>query len=145
MDNLLTVILLATVAGLAVTLQSNFMGVMTQIMGTRESIFITYGSGGIVIALILLFSGGTNLSAWRSVPPYAFTAGLLGLVIVGVLGYATARYGLILTFAVVLVAQYGSAALIDQFGLLGAAVRPVDGVRLLGLALLLVGAWLTLR
>ena len=145
MDNLLTVILLATVAGLAVTLQSNFMGVMTQIMGTRESIFITYGSGGIVIALVLLFSGGTNLSAWRSVPPYAFTAGLLGLVIVGVLGYATARYGLILTFAVVLVAQYGSAALIDQFGLLGAAVRPVDGLRLLGLALLLVGAWLTLR
>ena len=121
------------------------MGVMTQIMGTRESVFITYGSGGIVIALVLLFSGGTNLSAWRSVPPYAFTAGLLGLVIVGVLGYATARYGLILTFAVVLVAQYGSAALIDQFGLLGAAVRPVDGVRLLGLALLLVGAWLTLR
>jgi len=145
MDNLLTVILLATVAGLAVTLQSNFMGVMTQIMGTRESIFITYGSGGIVIALILLFSGGTNLSTWRSVPPYAFTAGLLGLVIVGVLGYATARYGLILTFAVVLVAQYGSAALIDHFGLLGATVRPVDGVRLLGLALLLVGAWLTLR
>ena len=145
MDNLLTVILLATVAGLAVTLQSNFMGVMTQIMGTRESIFITYGSGGIVIALVLLLSGNTNLSAWRNVPPYAFTAGLLGLVIVGVLGYATARYGLILTFAVVLVAQYGSAALIDQFGLLGAAVRPVDGVRLLGLALLLVGAWLTLR
>jgi bacterial/archaeal transporter family-2 protein len=145
MDNLLTVILLATVAGLAVTLQSNFMGVMTQIMGTRESIFITYGSGGLVIALVLLLSGNTNLSAWRSVPPYAFTAGLLGLVIVGVLGYATARYGLILTFAVVLVAQYGSAALIDQFGLFGATVRPVDGVRLLGLALLLIGAWLTLR
>lgn len=145
MDNVLTVILIATVAGLAVTLQSNFMGVMTQIMGTRESIFITYASGGLVIALFLLGSGGGKLATWRAVPPYAFTAGLLGLVIVGALGYATARYGLIITFAVLLVAQYASAALIDHFGLLGATVRPLDGVRLLGLALLLLGAWLTMR
>jgi uncharacterized membrane protein YdcZ (DUF606 family) len=35
--------------------------------------------------------------------------------------------------------------LIDHFGLMGAAVRPVDSLRLLGIALLLVGAWLTLR
>jgi len=145
MENVITVILLATVAGLAVTLQSNFMGVMTQIMGARESVFITYGSGGILIALILLLSGKNNLSAWRAVPPYAFGAGILGLIIVGALGYATARYGLLITFAVVLVAQYASAALIDHFGLFGAIARPIDGMRLLGLTLLLIGAWLTLR
>ncbi|MEZ4734759.1 MAG: DMT family transporter [Caldilineaceae bacterium] len=145
MSNLLTVMLIATVAGLAVTLQGNFMGVMTQLLGTRESIFITYASGGLLIALILLAGGGGNLGAWRSVPPYALTAGILGLIIVGAIGYATARYGLVATFAVLLVAQYGSAALIDHFGLLGATPRPLDGVRLLGLALLLAGAWLTLR
>ncbi len=145
MENMLTVILLAAVAGLAVTLQSNFMGVMTQIMGARESVFVTYASGGILIALMLLVSGGNKLSTWRAVPPYAFTAGILGLIIVGTLGYAAARYGLLITFAVVLVAQYASAALIDHFGLLGATVRPLDGVRLLGLTLLLIGAWLTLR
>lgn len=145
MGNLLTIILLATVAGLAVTLQSNFMGVMTHLMGTRESVFITYGSGGLVISLLLLASGGGNLAAWRSVPAYAFSAGILGLVIVGALGYATARYGLVVTFALVLVAQYGSAALIDHFGWFGATVRPVDGLRLLGVTLLLIGAWLTMR
>jgi transporter family-2 protein len=85
------------------------------------------------------------LAAWRTVPPYAFTAGILGLIIVGLLGYATARYGLVVTFTVLLIAQYGSAVLIDHFGLMGAAVRPVDSLRLLGIALLLVGAWLTLR
>ncbi|MBX3010301.1 MAG: DMT family transporter [Caldilineaceae bacterium] len=145
MENLLTVLVIAIVAGVAVTLQGNFMGVMTQLMGTRESIFITYGSGGLLISLILLLSSGGNLAAWRTVPPYAFTAGLLGLVIVGAIGYATARYGLIVTFAVMLVAQYASAAMIDHFGLLGATPRPLDGLRLLGIALLVLGAWLTMR
>ena len=145
MENLLILLGIAVVTGVAVTLQSNFMGVMTHLMGARESVFITYGSGGLLISLLLLASGGGNLAAWRTVPAYALTAGLLGLIIVGGLGYATARYGLIVTFAVVLVAQYGSAALIDHFGWLGATVRPVDGVRLLGIALLLIGAWLTMR
>lgn len=145
MENLLILLGIAIVAGVAVTLQSNFMGVMTHLMGTRESVFITYGSGGLLIALLLLASGGGKLAAWRSVPAYTLTAGILGLIIVGTLGYATARYGLVVTFAVVLVAQYGSAALIDHFGWLGATVRPIDGVRLLGIALLLIGAWLTMR
>jgi transporter family-2 protein len=145
MENLLTVVIIAIVAGLAVTLQSNFMGVMTQLMGARESVFITYGSGGLIISLFLLISGGGKLAAWRTVPPYAFTAGILGLIIVGLLGYATARYGLVVTFTVLLIAQYGSAVVIDHFGLMGAAVRPVDTLRFLGIVLLLVGAWLTLR
>lgn len=145
MANILTIVLIAVVAGVAVTLQSNFMGVMTKVLGARESVFITYGSGGLLISLLLLLSGGGNLAAWRSVPAYTLTAGVLGLVIVGALGYATARYGLVVTFAVVLVAQYGSAALIDHFGWLGATVRPLDGLRLVGILLLLAGAWLTMR
>jgi len=144
MSNLLPVLIIATIGGIAVTLQGNFMGTMTRSLGTLESMFITYGSGGLVVALLFFLRGGT-LSAWRTVPPYAFTAGLLGLVIVGSIGYATARYGLIVTFAVILVAQYASAAFIDQYGLFGATVQPLDGQRLLGIALLLVGAWLVLR
>lgn len=144
MSNLLPVLIIATIGGIAVTLQGNFMGTMTRSLGTLESMFITYGSGGLVVALLFLLRGGT-LSGWRTVPPYAFTAGLLGLVIVGSIGFATARYGLIVTFAIILVAQYASAALIDHFGLFGATIQPLDGQRLLGIALLLVGAWLVLR
>jgi len=145
MSNLITLLVIATVGGIAVTLQSRFMGTMTQLLGTRESIFITYGSGGLVIGLIMLWARGGNLGAWRAVPPYAFSTGILGLIIVGAIGYAAARYGLIATFGVLLVAQYGFAAAIDHFGLFGATVQPLDLQRLLGIALLLVGAWLVLR
>jgi transporter family-2 protein len=144
MSNLLPVLIIATIGGIAVTLQGNFMGTMTRSLGTLESMFITYGSGGLVVALLFFLRGGT-LGGWREVPPYAFTAGLLGLVIVGSIGFATARYGLIVTFAIILVAQYASAAFIDHYGLFGATIQPLDGQRLLGIALLLGGAWLVLR
>ena len=144
MNDLVLVIMVATIGGIAVTLQSSFMGTMTRSLGILESMFITYGSGGLVIALLFLLRGGT-LHDWRTVSPYAFTAGLLGLVIVGSIGFATARHGVIITFAIVLVAQYASAALIDHYGLFGTPLQPFDLQRTLGVVLLLAGAWLVLR
>ncbi|MCB0061808.1 MAG: DMT family transporter [Caldilineaceae bacterium] len=144
----MTVLVVATLGGIAVTLQGNFMGTMTRHMGTLESMFITYGSGGLVVTALFLMRAltvGSGLSQWREVPVYAFGAGLLGLVIVGSIGFATARYGLIATFAIILVAQYSSAAVIDHFGLFGAPVQALDPLRTVGIVLLLIGAWLVLR
>lgn len=145
MTNFIIVLMVATLCGIAVTLQSAFMGTMTRAIGTLESVLITYGSGAIVIALIMFVARGGNLGAWRDVPPYTLTAGLLGLVIVGSIGFATARQGLIVTFAVILVAQYTTAALLDHFGLFGVMLRPLSGQRAMGILLLLAGAWLVLR
>ncbi len=139
------VIVLAIVGGLAVTVQGQFMGSMTQIMGTRESMFITYASGGIVVTLLLLATGPNHLTAWRQVPWFAFTAGLLGLVIVGTVGYVVPRLGLATGFTLIVTAQFVMAALIDHFGWFGAQVRPVDLPRLVGLGFLLVGVWLLNR
>jgi hypothetical protein len=46
-----SLIFLAFVAGLAVTLQGQFMGLMDRALGTKESIFITYASGGLIITI----------------------------------------------------------------------------------------------
>lgn len=148
MSNLFLVVIVAVIGGIAVTLQANFMGTMTRTLGTLESMFITYGSGGlVVVALFMMRSAlqGNGLAQWRTVPPYVFTAGVLGLVIVGSIGFATARYGLILTFAIILVAQYASASLIDHFGLFGAIMQPLSAQRMIGIVLLLIGAWLVIR
>jgi transporter family-2 protein len=37
------------------------------------------------------------------------------------------------------------AALVDHFGLLGAAVRPLDLSRFLGIGILILGVWLIVR
>lgn len=145
MNDLWILLLVATIGGIAVTLQGSFMGTMTSHLGTLESTLITYGSGGLVIGLLMVLRGGGDFQNWRTVPPYAFTAGLLGLVIVGSIGFATARYGLILTFAILLVAQYASAAVIDHFGLFAVPMQPLTLQRLIGIVLLLFGAWLVMR
>jgi uncharacterized membrane protein YdcZ (DUF606 family) len=49
------------------------------------------------------------------------------------------------TVGLMLAAQLSIAAWLDHQGLLGVAVRPFDAGRLVGLALLIMGAWLVLR
>lgn len=143
--NTLFVIMLAIVGGVAVTVQGQFMGAMTQIMGPKESMFITYASGGILVSILVLISGANHLPSWRSVPWFAFTAGILGLVIVGTVGYVVPRLGLATGFTLIVASQFVTAALIDHFGWFGAPVRPVDLPRLMGLGLLLAGVWLLNR
>lgn len=140
-----TVLLVAVIGGVAITLQGQFMGVMDQRLGTKESVFITYVIGGIFISLILLATRLGNLKAIRLVPWYGYTSGLLGLVIVGSISYAVPRLGVSRAFTILVAAQFFVAVLIDHFGLFSAAVQPVSGPRLLGLALISAGVWLVVR
>jgi len=145
MNDSVLLVVVAVISGAAITLQGQFMGLMDQGIGTQESMFITYAGGGLLISLLMLASRGGNLRLWQSVPWYALTAGLLGLIIVGTIGYVVPRLGLVTAFTVIVASQFILAALIDHFGLLGSAVRPIDLSRLLGLALMLLGVWLITR
>ena len=124
--NTILLVILAAVAGVAITLQGQFMGVMDLRLGTRESIFITYASGGLIASLIMLAGRWENLKAYYQVPWYAFSAGLLGLVIVGTIGYVVPRLGVTKGFMLVVASQFIVAALIDHFGIFGAVIRPFD-------------------
>jgi transporter family-2 protein len=138
-------IFLAAIGGIAGTLQAHFMGVMDHNIGTVESMFITYGSGGLIIGLVMLFLRGGNLENWNTVPWYALSAGVLGLVVVGLLGFAAPRIGLVPTLTLFVASQFIVGAGLDHFGLLGAAVRPLDLSRVSGVGVILFGVWLVIR
>jgi transporter family-2 protein len=145
MNTMIPLIIIAAVGGAAITLQGQFMGLMDKAIGTKESVFITYAGGGILIGFWMLAARGGNLRAWQSVPWYALMAGVVGLVIVGTIGYTVPRLGLTRAFTTIIAAQLVVAALLDHFGLLGAAIRPLDLSRLLGIGTLVLGVWLTTR
>lgn len=145
MNNLLFLLLLATIGGIAVTLQAQFMGLMDNNIGTLESVFITYGSGGLLIGLTMLLLRGGNLSAWQSVPRYALLAGIMGLIIVGTIGYTVPRLGLVSSMTLIVAVQFIGAAVLDHYGLLGATLRPLDWARTVGMAVVLLGVWLIVR
>lgn len=145
MNNLAVLIGVAVIGGIAVVLQARFMGVMDSSLGTLESVFITYGSGGLLIGLAMLAARGGNLAAWHSVPPYTLLAGVTGLIIVAAVGYSVSRLGLVLAFTIITATQYTGAAIFDHFGVLTEQARPLTPLRLLGVVVLLFGVWLILR
>jgi transporter family-2 protein len=138
-------ILLAAVGGIAGTLQAHFMGVMDHHIGTAESMFITYGGGGLIIGLVMLFLRGGNLENWNTVPWHVLSAGALGLVVVGILGFAAPRIGLVPVLTLFVASQFIVGAGLDHFGLLGAEVRPLDLSRASGVGVILFGVWLVIR
>jgi len=131
--------------GVATALQAHFMGLMDKRLGTLESVFITYFSGGVLIGLIVLIQRGGNLFSGAAAPWYAYTSGVLGLIIVGTLAYSVPRLGLVAAFTIFVSAQFAMGALVDHFGWMGSAVRPLTASRLTGMAVVMAGIWLIIH
>jgi bacterial/archaeal transporter family-2 protein len=136
---------IAIFGGIAIVLQSQFMGLMDKQLGTLESVFITYAGGGALVALLMLAVRGGNLKAWQTMPWYVYTSGVLGLVIVSVISYVVPRLGLATAFTLMVATQFTLGAVIDQYGFLGAEIHPITPLKLVGLGLLFSGIVLIIR
>ena len=139
------VVAAAVLCGVAVAVQAQFTGVLQRQMGTLESTFITYFSGGVVIGLVMLLARGGRLGAAAGLPWYVYGAGLLGLVIIGTLSLSVGELGLVPALVLITVSQFVVGAVINHFGLFGAVVSPIDLVKVAGFALLGLGTYLVLK
>jgi transporter family-2 protein len=145
MESILLIILIGLAGGVAVGLQSPLASMITQRLGLFESVFIIH-IGGAVIALIpLLVYGGGKLAEWRNVPWYALGAGIFGLIVIGAISYMIPRVGVAAAITTIVAGQLLIGTLLDQFGLLGAIERSMNLTRAFGMALVLVGVWLTVK
>ena len=145
MESILLIILIGLAGGVAVGLQSPLASIMSQRLGTLESVFIVHLGGAIVSLIPLLVYGGGKLGQWRTVPWYALCAGAFGLVVIAAVSYAIPRIGVAGAVTSIVAGQLLLSALLDHFGWLGAVERPLDPARLLGLFVLGVGVWLTVK
>jgi len=67
------------------------------------------------------------------------------LVVIGAVSYLIPRIGVAASITTIVAGQLLVGTLLDHFGLLGAAERSLDPTRILGLAVVLVGVWLTVK
>lgn len=104
------VLLIALLGGIAIALQAQFAGVLDTRMGTLDAITVSFVSAGIVIALARVTAGGIDTSVWKGAPWWAYLVGVLALVIVGTVGFAAPRIGLVPTLATVTVSQFITSA-----------------------------------
>ncbi|HLF42070.1 MAG TPA: DMT family transporter [Acidimicrobiia bacterium] len=138
------VVLVGVLGGLAGALQSQFLGVMEQRVGTLASTFVTYGGGGLAIGLLMLAFRGGRLAELKDLPWWVFTAGLMGLVVVASLGITVNRLGLGAGLTLFTAATLILGAAVEHLGWFG-EVRTVDGARALGVAIMIFGTWLVVR
>ena len=144
MDSFILIIMIGLAGGIAVGLQSPMASMLTQRLGIFESVFIVH-VGGALIALVPLLVYGSKLGQWRSVPWYTFGAGIFGLVVIAAISYMIPRVGVAASITTVVAGQLLVGMILDQYGLLGAAAKPLDVTRVLGLGVVLVGVWLTVK
>ena len=145
MQPTILIILIGLVGGVAVGLQSPMASMISQRLGTWESIFIVHAGGTLLALIPLLFLGGGKLAEWRSLPWYALWAGIFGLVVIAAISYMIPRIGVAGSIITVVAGQLFVGTILDHFGWLGAVERPLDAPRLLGLGILMLGVWLTVK
>jgi transporter family-2 protein len=145
MQPIFVIILVGLLGGVAVGLQSPLASMLSQRLGVMESVFIVHIGGALVALLPLLIYGGGKLAHWRSVPWYTLTAGVFGLVVISAISYMIPRIGVAASITTIVAGQLLVGTILDHFGLLGAVERSLDPTRVIGLIVVLVGVWLTVK
>src|SRR5215510_9721296 len=144
MESIFLIIAIGLVGGIAVGLQSPMASMISQRLGIFESVFIVH-TGGALIALVPILIYGGKLAQWRNVPWYTLGAGIFGLIVIGAISYMIPRVGVAASITTIVAGQLLVGTVLDHFGLLGATPRSMDPTRAFGLAIVLVGVWLTVR
>ncbi|MBN1260420.1 MAG: DMT family transporter [Anaerolineae bacterium] len=145
MQNLVWVVVIGLLGGVAVGLQDPLSSLMSERIGPLESTFIIHLGGAVLSFLPLLAVRGGNLSQWRSVPWYALVSGALGILLFATLSYTIPRIGVTSAVTLLIAGQLAASVALDHFGLLGLDLRALDPGRLLGIVIVCLGAWLVVR
>jgi len=145
MPSIIVIILIGLAGGVAVGIQAPLSSLISQRLGVLESIFIVHLGGALVALIPLLIYGGGKLGNWRNVPWYALGAGAFGLVVIFSMSYMIPRVGIATALIILLSGQLLIGTVMDHFGLLGVIQRPVDFMRIFGLAVVFLGVWLSVK
>jgi bacterial/archaeal transporter family-2 protein len=140
-------VLLAVAAGCFVGLQAPVNARLGREVGSFQAATVSFTIGALALILVTsLSSGGLGgIGHVGRAPWWALIGGILGAFYVTVALVTVRTLGVSGLTAIVVAGQLSIAVVVDRFGLLGIARQPIDAARVLGLALLVVGAVLVVR
>jgi transporter family-2 protein len=139
--------LLAFAAGLGGAVQIAVQGRLSERVGSVEALSTASVIGGAIALTVLLvvrrsFAGVGDAVAG---PKWLLLGGVMSALIIFAITIAGPRIGVVATTAFIIAAQFALATLIDRYGWFGVERIALTWPRAVGIALLLVGAALTLR
>ncbi len=148
----LTIPLLMTLAaGALSSMQPAFNGQLSGYLGSPlRAALINFSAGALVLlSVVTLFTmrqGVPSVGRLSSVPLHLWViGGTLGAIFVSTATWATPKIGAGAFFAALYAGQLIMALVLDHYGLLGLEQKSATLMRMAGVPILLLGAWLIVR
>jgi transporter family-2 protein len=144
---ILTSLAVALFSGLAIGIQSSFIGAAGKNIGAMLTGLLVNAFAGVAAGLILaLVYVRQGSSAFFAIQTSTLTvialAGLLGVGIISGIAYALPKIGVAAGLSMIITGQMAMGVVVDTFGLLDGQPIPLNWVRIGGLGLLALGTWL---
>jgi len=140
-------VVLVIAGGIAGAMQAAIMGKFGERVGTIEALaFATFLTA--VIGLVLLLVARRSLTGYVDAarqPVWLWSAAAMSALIVLGLTFAAPRIGTTATIGILVAGNLAMAGAIDRFGLFGLEKIPFRWERIVGVALLALGAALSLK
>ncbi|MDD0975225.1 DMT family transporter [Pseudomonas fontis] len=135
-------LLIALLAGAAVPFQAGSNAALGKLLG--HPLWATLISLAVSVlmvlpALLLMRAPAPQLAALGQAPWWAWFGGVAGVAYITAALILTPRLGAAGFIVCVVAGQVLSSLAIDQWGLMGLPVRPVNGLRIAGVTLIVVG------
>ena len=138
-------LILSAGAGAIVAMQPPINSKLGQATGTFAAATISFLVGTMALFVVALAVGQNNLGALKDVPWWYFAGGFIGAVFVASSLVTVRTLGAGGVVAATIAGQLTFSVVIDKFGLLGIAQKPLTVTRILGVLLLALGVLLIVR
>lgn len=149
--SILLPVLATAIAGAAVSLQPVFNGQLAAHLGSPlRAALVNFSAGALTLLVVsvplALRAGLPGAERLAAVPLHLWIAGgMLGAAFVTTAAWATPKIGTGAFFATLVAAQLALSLVLDHFGVLGLETRPATGERIVGVSLLILGAWMVVK
>lgn len=138
-------LVLAGAAGALMAVQGTVNAVFGKISGLWEATFVVHSVGAVFAGILLIFLRSGGFERVGNVPWYAWTGGMLGVLIIFGVAKSIPKVGVAPATTAIIFAQVLTATIIDHFGFFGMERLPFSWWRIAGSLMLAVGAWFLLK
>lgn len=135
------IVFFTIIGGITLSAQSAINGTFSRVAGTIETTLLTFVSGSMFLALIILFFGEGDLSLLFSVPTWQLSAVFLGSIFLLFNVFAVPKIGVIATSITVIIGQLVVSVVIDHFGWFNSLLIPLDLKRMAALVFMMLALY----
>jgi bacterial/archaeal transporter family-2 protein len=134
-------ILFTLLGGITLSAQSAINGTLSRKAGTIETTFLTFVTGSMFLAIVILFFGQGDIFAIFEVPIWQLSAVFLGVLFLLFNVTAVPRIGVIATSIAVIIGQLFTGIVIDHFGWFNSLILPLDMKRWFALLFMIISLY----